>query len=415
MRVVVASAGSTGDIAPFSGVAAELQRRGHDVVMTAQADVADLVTAAGMECAVIPGRARVVQDVTPGRGVVGQLKSLAWLAGLAREYAEPIARGLYDVFDGADAVLFSPMMLLGLHVAEAKRIPSCGLYLQPILPTRAHPPSVLGIGSLGGPLNRLVGEWFVDVTPRQHWPLVRALRSESGLPPLRGPRQHRLQTLRTGWPALQGWSRHVVPAAPDQRPNVRSVGYCWPPVPAGWTPPPGLVSYLSEGPAPVVVGFGSAPVGDPVVLRDTVVGAARRARVRLVLQAGWAGMGEEGRRSDDVYVSGHVPHEWLLPQAAALVHACGAGTTAAGLRAGIPAVAVPVMMDQPFWARRLYELGVAPRPLTIPTLTEDRLYEAFRAVTTDGSYRARAAELAGLIAMEDGNGAVADAVEALVP
>jgi UDP:flavonoid glycosyltransferase YjiC (YdhE family) len=73
------------------------------------------------------------------------------------------------------------------------------------------------------------------------------------------------------------------------------------------------------------------------------------------------------------------------------------------------------MMDQPFWARRLYELGVAPRPLTIPTLTEDRLYQAFRAVTTDGSYRARAAELAGLIAMEDGNGAVADAVEALVP
>jgi UDP:flavonoid glycosyltransferase YjiC (YdhE family) len=152
-----------------------------------------------------------------------------------------------------------------------------------------------------------------------------------------------------------------------------------------------------------------------MVLRDTVVGAARRAGVRLVLQAGWAGMGEEGRRSDDVYVSGHVPHEWLLPQAAALVHACGAGTTAAGLRAGIPAVAVPVMMDQPFWARRLYELGVAPRPLTIPTLTEDRLYEAFRAVTTDGSYRARAAELAGLIALEDGNGAVADAVEALVP
>lgn len=414
MRIVVASAGSTGDIAPFSGVAAELRNRGHRVVMTAQEDVAGLVTAAGVECAVIPGRAGVVQDVTPGRGLVGQMQSLAWLAGVAREYAEPIARALYDIVDGADAVVFSPMMLLGLHVAEAKQIPSLGLYLQPILPSRAYPPSVLGIPSLGGPLNRLVGEWFVDATPRQHWPLVRALRLESGLPPLRGPRQHRLATLRRGWPALQGWSRYVVPQAPDQRPNVRTVGYCWPPAQVGWTPSAELETYLAEGPAPVVVGFGSAPVGDPTALRDVVVGVARRAGVRLVLQPGWAGLDEEGRRSDDMYVSGYVPHEWLLPRAAALVHACGAGTTAACLRAGIPAVAVPVMMDQPFWARRLYELGVSPRPLSIPALTEDRLYEAFRAVTADATYRARSTELAALIATEDGNFTVADAVEALV-
>jgi UDP:flavonoid glycosyltransferase YjiC (YdhE family) len=185
-------------------------------------------------------------------------------------------------------------------------------------------------------------------------------------------------------------------------------------MPDGWTPPPALEAYLSDGPAPVVVAFGSAPVGDPVALLDTVVGAARRAGVRLVLQAGWAGLGDEGLLSDGVYVTGHVPHEWLLPRAAALVHACGAGTTAAGLRAGIPAVAVPVMMDQPFWARRLLDLGVAPRPLTIPTLTEDRLYEAIRAVTVDGAYRARATELAALIATEDGNATVADVVDGLV-
>jgi UDP:flavonoid glycosyltransferase YjiC (YdhE family) len=411
MRVALASAGSTGDIAPFTGVAAELRQRGHQVVMTAQEDVAGLVTAAGVECAVIPGRARVVQDHTPGRGVVGQLQSLGWLAEMGRRYAEPTARALYDIVDGADVILFSPLMLLGLHIAEAKRIPSLGLYLQPLLPTRAYPPSMLGLPSLGGPLNRMVGEWFVDAAPRQYWPLVRTLRSESGLTPLRGPRQHRLETLRRGWPALQGWSRHVVPPAPDQVSNVRTVGYCWPSTGASWTPPSELESYLAEGPAPVVVGFGSAPVGDPVALRDTVLAAARRAGLRLVIQAGWAELGEVGRHSDDVYVSGYVPHEWLLPRAAALVHACGAGTTAAALRAGIPAVAVPVMMDQPFWARRLYELGVSPRPLSITGLTEDGLYDAFRTVTSDAGYLVRAQALAAQIATEDGNGSVADAVE----
>ncbi|MFI5891315.1 glycosyltransferase [Actinoplanes sp. NPDC051513] len=99
---------------------------------------------------------------------------------------------------------------------------------------------------------------------------------------------------------------------------------------------------------------------------------------------------------------GEVPHSWLFPRMAAVVHHAGAGTTAAGLRAGVPAVAVPVLADQPFWARRLHDLGVAPRPIPMPALTADALAAALRQVTANPHFAARAQALSARIAEEDG-------------
>ncbi|ESV60946.1 family 28 glycosyl transferase [Mycobacteroides abscessus MAB_091912_2446] len=64
------------------------------------------------------------------------------------------------------------------------------------------------------------------------------------------------------------------------------------------------------------------------------------------MQAGWAGINVDDENTLTVT---EVPHRWLFPHVAAVVHHCGAGTTAAGLRAGVPTVAVPGLGDQPFW------------------------------------------------------------------
>ena len=55
------------------------------------------------------------------------------------------------------------------------------------------------------------------------------------------------------------------------------------------------------------------------------------------------------------------PHEWLLPRVAAVVHHGGAGTTGAVLRAGVPSVGIPGFFDQPFWCRRVAELGAGTK------------------------------------------------------
>jgi sterol 3beta-glucosyltransferase len=160
-----------------------------------------------------------------------------------------------------------------------------------------------------------------------------------------------------------------------------------------------LVEFLQAGPPPVFVGFGSMAPSQGESLDDIVSSAVQRAGVRAVVQAGWAGLAASG---DNILPVGDVPHDWLFPQMAAVVHHAGAGTTGAGLRAGVPAIAVPVMIDQPFWADRLHRLGVAPPPLPAHALTADTLADALKSGVHDPSYRDRAAELARRIGAEDG-------------
>ncbi|WP_442932417.1 glycosyltransferase [Micromonospora sp. NBC_01699] len=99
---------------------------------------------------------------------------------------------------------------------------------------------------------------------------------------------------------------------------------------------------------------------------------------------------------------GDTPHDWVFPRMAAVVHHAGAGTTAAGLRAGVPAVTVPMYTDQPFWARRVTELGTGPAPVPLRQLTADRLAAAIREAVSVAAYRERARDLADRIRGEDG-------------
>ncbi|WP_205650402.1 glycosyltransferase [Actinoplanes solisilvae] len=96
----------------------------------------------------------------------------------------------------------------------------------------------------------------------------------------------------------------------------------------------------------------------------------------------------------------------MFPRTAAVVHHAGAGTTAAGLRAGVPAVPVPVPVDQPFWADRLHRLGVSPAPLPMSELTADTLADALRTCLDQPSYHDNAVFLARRVRAEDGSAAV---------
>jgi UDP:flavonoid glycosyltransferase YjiC (YdhE family) len=111
---------------------------------------------------------------------------------------------------------------------------------------------------------------------------------------------------------------------------------------------------------------------------------------------------------DSVFVVDSVPHAWLFPRVAAVVHHGGAGTTAAGLRAGVPTVIIPFFGDQPFWGARIAELGVGPDPIPRKKLTAERLAQAIRDAVEGEEMRQRAAHLGKSIRSEDG---VANAVE----
>jgi sterol 3beta-glucosyltransferase len=87
-----------------------------------------------------------------------------------------------------------------------------------------------------------------------------------------------------------------------------------------------------------------------------------------------------------------------------VVHHGGAGTTAAGLRAGKPTVIVPFIVDQPFWGKLVHQLGVGTPPIPQNKLTVEALASAIKQAVNDGEMRRKAEALGTKIRAEDGLG-----------
>lgn len=140
---------------------------------------------------------------------------------------------------------------------------------------------------------------------------------------------------------------------------------------------------------------------DPERVTRIVIDALQRAGLRGVLATGWGGLAS-GDLPDAIFSLDQVPHDWLFPRVAAVVHHGGAGTTAAGLRAGRPTIICPFFGDQPFWGRRLYELGVGSEPIPQKKLTAAKLADALHSVTADPAIQNSAEGLSEEIRREDG-------------
>lgn len=403
MRILIAAAGSRGDVAPYTGLGAELARAGHDVALATTDLFEPLVRDAGLEFRSLPADPR-------GRGAVQGKRELM---RTAVEFITELGQGFADATaDGTDLLLLSTTTApLGWHLAEATGTPSLGVYLQPTAATADFPPVVTGSRSLGRPVNRLTGRFALRMTDRVYDQAVARLRSRLHLPPL-SPSAMRRRREQANWPILHGFSTALVPRPSDWRPGLEVVGNWWPYHDVSGALPTDLEDFLAAGPRPVLIGFGSMASGDGERLTEIAVRALRRAGLRGILQAGNAGLAADGD-DDDVLTIGDVPHTLLFPRLAAVVHHAGAGTSAAALRAGVPAVTVPVTADQPFWAARLAAVGAATAPIPFRSLTAERLADSLGQVVRQQTYARAAARGAQHMATEDGAGRVLRAVERL--
>jgi UDP:flavonoid glycosyltransferase YjiC (YdhE family) len=215
-------------------------------------------------------------------------------------------------------------------------------------------------------------------------------------------------------PWLYGFSAHVLPRPADWDQDQHITGYWFLDPPPGWAPDTDLQRFLDSGPPPVYVGFGSmSHVG-----RNRQTGLALRALALSGQRGVLLTNGDSPARQavpPSVYCVADVPHAWLFPRLAAMVHHGGAGTTGAGLRAGVPAIVTPFAADQPAWAERVARLGVGLRLPGIRQLTAEKLGEAIHQAVTDSELRARAATLGEKIRCEDGVVRAVEIIERQAP
>ncbi|WP_165969658.1 glycosyltransferase [Nonomuraea terrae] len=412
-RVALITNGSYGDVAPYAGLGQQLRTAGHAVRLAALSTYESPAVDAEIDFTPLPSEdhSTLLESERAQRANKGGAVGAAALLGLGVEAMRAQLPVMVEAAADADVVACSmSTLLLAGPIAEARGVPLLVLPLQPATPTREHGPLPLGGRDLGPWMNRVSAEVFGRFATRMFAPLVADLRDSLGLPPAGSPRR------RAGYaieelPVLYGFSPAVVPRPTDWPKAVDIAGYWWPPTPGrSWDPPAELVEFLADGPPPVFLGFGSMRHVPVPVIAKVVTEMIVRTGHRVIVQRGWARIDVD---SPNALVIDHVPHSWLFPQVAAVVHHAGAGTTAAGLRAGVPAVPVPVAHDQPFWARRLVTLGAAPTIIPLRRLSGPRLADAIvRAVGTP-AHRRRATAIADRLRNEDGAAHVEAAVRQL--
>ena len=407
MRITIIAAGTRGDVQPHVALAKGLDCAGHTVRVATHREFVTLVGDHGLEFFELGGSPSQIMQGEDMRAAMGGSRNPITLIRAIRTMLKPqFAQGVAEIWaasQGADALILSMLGFYGgYHVAEKLGIPFFEAYVLPARPTRAFPSPLLGVNlRLGGTANRLSH----TVLLRLAWLLLQpianhARRTVLDLPPVAFPKLFR-EFERQRQPILYGYSPLVLPKPPDWPEWHHVTGWWFLDHPTGWQPPDDLVTFLESGPPPVYVGFGSMTGRDPERVTGIVLDALKRSGQRSILLTGWGGI----RASDlpgDVYRLDAAPHDWLFPRMTAVVHHGGSGTTAAGLRAGVPSILVPFVGDQYLWGQCIHRLGVGPEPIRRNRLTVERLADAIQTATGDESMRTRAAALGDHIRAEDG-------------
>jgi len=414
MKITILTYGSRGDVQPFIALAVGLQKAGHAVRLAAPHRFEDFASTYGIPFVPLAGDPEIISQRLNDAGA-NPISMVRAMSDYIFSIADQVARQAFAACDEADLIVHSFLFTTGGHsLARKLGIPDISIQTFPIFaPTRAFPP--VSMPDLPpGPLSY----FFHWLTTQIFWHggnagfrrLKKANPDTFNLD-LYWPFSPDGDRLRT--PLLLASSPMVIPRPDDwTAPHIHIPGYFFLNTRDTYQPSAALAGFLAGGEPPICVTFGSMIHRDSERIYRAVLDAIDQTGNRAVILTGWDGL-RENYLPENIFVAESVPHDWLFLRCKAVIHHGGAGTTAAGLRAGIPNIVVSFAADQPFWGKRLYAIGAGPRPIRVRKLTANRLSAAL--VEANGEAVRNGAQAAGrTIRMETGVGQTVTFIEEYV-
>lgn len=378
-------------------LAAELRRRGHEVLLGASPNLVNFAVQAGVDARPVGPDFHAFLQSAEGQTLLASSntkKLTSGLANLARIHLEQTHRELLQIVDRAEMIVAS--LLLAEHaasIAEAKRIPVVLIQFAPLGRTRNYPAFPLTTRHLGGLLNLLTWTLFDRIVWKAIACDINRVRTWLGLPAVRARLSNRTEGKRVL--QIQAFSAKIVPGISDYGVNQPIVGFFAPSEEdrrafGESALDPELESWLSAGQAPAYFGFGSMPVGNLPVYVQMIEQVTQRLGLRALVSAGWSDLRGCSRSNGDLRVVGVLNHDAVLPRCRVAIHHGGAGTTAASISAGLPTLVCSLTADQPFWGAQLARLGAGAH-IRFAALDAARLEHGLRQLMRpEATERARA-------------------------
>lgn len=419
MKITVNTFGTRGDIQPYIALSLGLKQAGHLVRILTHQIFEVFVKEYGLDFypLQLDPRQVLINQALSGLGN-NTIRINRWM----EENFKPV---LHDIFiatlnanRGADLILNSGLSFAGWHVAEKLNIPALATYLWPVTPSRHFPAASGKIPPKWLPFRGGVNYLSTKLSNQLFFYLLlssvnRCRKDILDLRPMKFREYWSLDSPSSSAPLTYGYSPVVLPKPPDWSNNQQISGYWFLDTARGYQPEMTLLDFLADGPPPVYIGFGSMVDHEREEITQIVINALRETNQRGILLDGWSTLGS-GDLPDFILRIDAVPHDWLFPKMAAVVHHGGAGTTAAGLRAGIPSVIVPSFGDQFFWGWRVHEIGAGPKPIPRNKLTVANLTRAIQQAVYNENIKNKTLLISQQIRAENGVDTAVGMIEGFV-
>lgn len=417
--ITILCAGSRGDFQPYIALAQQLQKLGKSVRIAGSKSFAPFTGSYGIDYYPLEAdmsTLKVDPKLLEAAGSADNPLKMLLAFNKMKDFGVFMVHDFYAACEGSELILYHPGCAVGYFAAQQLGIPAILASPFPMHRTKEYL-SVVLYGRVKashrtqkpGPL---AAKLSYDLLQGMLWMASKSSikafwKKEFGtLPPNLGAPFERHTTPKQ--PAVISCSNHVFSRPGDWSPHVHQHGYWFVEEPSPYEPSEALSTFLAQGDKPVYIGFGSmtslSPAGHNSSGHSSQQSLAELA-VEALVKSGQrgiiSGMGTPKDLPETIIAIDSVPHTWLFNHVAAVCHHGGAGTTAAGFRAGVPSIIIPFSNDQFAWAHRAHDLGVGPKPLSKKELTADKLADAIRFALTPGVVEA-AKSLGEKIAHEKG-------------
>lgn len=399
MKITILTYGSRGDVQPFLPLSVGLMARGHSVKLAAPSRFKELVESYGIQFVPLSGEPEDLSRQMNNAGF-NPIKLIRDFMRHAIEIGADVLRQVEEACQDVDLIIHTFAHAVGAHtLARKMNIPDVHIQTFPMFtPTGDYPNVTLpdlrlrAVNRLTHLLSQKIAWWISMVGYEQ-------VRRQAGLPRQKLYFPFNEDPLRPPTPILCAWSPSVLSPSRDWKPNVHLTGYFFFDLNNSYQPPAELQNFLIAGDSPVCISFGSMVNRDAQKINRIVCDALKQTRQRGIILSGWSKAYQPSSR-DLIYLES-IPHDWLLPRCKMILHHGGAGTTSAGLRAGIPNIVIPFMADQPFWGKRVYAIGAGPKPILVKNLSVEKISRAI--ANSDGEIFRKNAQIIGQrIRSEDG-------------
>lgn len=371
--ITILCAGSRGDFQPYIALAQELKKLGKDVRIAGGKSFESFIKSYGIDFYSLSIDYKTA-DIDPKMLQAAQssdnpLKMLLTFNKM-KNYVLELTEEMYYACEGSELIVYHPGATIGYFAGNMLGIPSVLAAPFPMHKTK-EVASVIAYGK-----NRMPIKLSYTLLQSMLW-----MAGKAGVAAFLKKKNDKLpkdfvcpfEKVDNKHPAIVSCSNYVFPKPSDWNENIHQLGYWFVEESSDYTPPIELSDFLTKGEKPVYLGFGSVfneKQKDEIV--KLIIDGLNKCGKRGII----SGMGNIEDLPENIMAVGSIPHAWLFERVSAVCHHGGAGTTAAGFRAGVPSVIIPFSNDQFAWAHRAYDLGVASKPIYRKNLTADKLAAA---------------------------------------